>query len=414
VTGFNVAPFSTTTLTGNTPKTVAVLGSTGSIGTQVLQVLAQFPQYFTIVGLAAGANHSLLAQQVATYQPSHVAMATSHALIQLAQAFSTPPWQQGLSGPSALDTLLEACQPDIVIVGLVGIAGLGPTLTALQQGCSVLTANKETFVAGGHLVAPYLSQLITIDSEHSAILQCLKREQAQSIGRLILTASGGPFRGFTKQQLQTVTLAQALTHPNWTMGPKITIDCATLMNKGLEIIEAHWLFGVPYPQIEVVVHPQSLVHSGVAFVDGSVLLQAGVADMRCPIRYALSQALSPDCALGPAAPSRLPEADRKAHLNLLAMPPLTFEAPDTDTFPCLHLARQAGEKGPEATIVLNAADEVVVEAVIAGHLPFQAIAPCVEKALDWASTQSFGTATLPEVLALDLATRDWVKQDTLA
>jgi 1-deoxy-D-xylulose-5-phosphate reductoisomerase len=395
------------------PKTVAVLGSTGSIGTQVLQVLAQFPQYFTVVGLAAGANHGLLAQQVAAFQPSCVSMGSKQALSTMAQAFSTPPWQQALSGPTALDTLIETCQPDIVIVGLVGIAGLAPTLKALQQGCIVLTANKETFVTGGHLVAPYLSQLITIDSEHSAILQCLKRETSQSIQQLILTASGGPFRGFTAEQLQTVTVAQALKHPNWNMGPKITIDCATLMNKGLEVIEAHWLFGVPYPQIQVVVHPQSIVHSGVAFVDGSVLLQAGVPDMRCPIRFALSQALGPDLALG-LSPSRLPETDPEAHLNLLTMPPLTFQAPDTETFPCLQLARQAGEKGPEATIVLNAADEVVVEAVIKGQLPFQAIPTCIEKALDWAGSQTFETDTLSNVIALDRATRDWVQKKTLA
>ena len=386
------------------PQRVVVIGSTGSIGTQVLDVLGQFPQYFKVAGLAAGHNHTLLAQQVQRFKPDQVAIATPQALEQLALAFTRPAWTKAYTGEQGLLDLLTETEADVVVIGLVGIAGLAPTIQALTHGKTVLTANKETFVTGGHLVQPYLRQVITLDSEHSAILQCLKGESERSVSRLLLTASGGPFRGYTHEQLRQVSLADALRHPTWQMGQKITVDCATLMNKGLEMIEAHWLFGVDYDRIQVVVHPQSLVHSGVAFVDGSVLFQAGVADMRCPIRYGLSLTLPAVGGLN-ASGLRLPEPAASAQLDLFTMPALTFEAPNLERFPCLALAAEAGRRGPAITTVLNAADEVAVADFIAGKIGFADIPRQIERALN--RVASFGTSapTLAEVLEIDLETR---------
>ncbi len=378
---------------GEVIQEVALLGSTGSIGTQTLAVIAAHPERFRVTALAAGRNIALLAEQVQAFRPSLVSVADPADVPELRRRV---PGYTGpiLCGPEGLEAV--ATHARTVVVGLVGIIGLRPTLAALEAGCRVLTANKETFVAGGHLVARYLEQILPIDSEHSAIFQCLKQEPAHAVDRLILTASGGPFRTFTPAQLQQVTPEQALCHPNWVMGPKITVDSATLMNKGLEIIEAMWLFGVNEDRIDVWVHPQSIVHSGVAFVDGSVLFQAGTPDMRVPISVALG------------FPERLPLPDTRLTLSMVSNG-LSFEPPDEARFPCLRLAREAARLGPAATVVLNAADEAAVARFLAGELSFMQIPAVIEHTLSQQPTLT-GLPNLSEIEALDTWARQTVNQ----
>jgi 1-deoxy-D-xylulose-5-phosphate reductoisomerase len=370
-------------------QTVAVLGSTGSIGTQTLDVLNRFAARFQVVALAAGSRIDDLAQQCHTTQPSWVSTGTPEGAQRIKQ-LGLPAAIQVCSGPEGLVTLATLPEIDIVVVGLTGLIGLAPTLAALKAGKKVLTANKETFVAGGHLVAPYLNQIIPLDSEHSAIHQCLQGPIRPSIHRLWLTASGGPFRNTPAEALQHVTPEQALKHPNWVMGPKVTIDSATLMNKGLEVIEARWLFGVDLPRIEIVIHPQSMVHSGVAFADGAVLVQMGVPDMRLPIQYGLTY------------PERLPGDGMSCHLDLTQLGSLDFAPPDLAQFPCLGLAYQAAALGASACVALNAADEVAVPAFLQGQHRFTDIPRTIEKVLE--HTQAQGFADLPsleEVEAID-------------
>ena len=375
---------------------LTLLGSTGSIGTQVLDVAAQFPERFEVVSLAAGGNLERLAEQMRQWQPRRVSIQSPERIAEL-QALT--PDYRGEILADALEALATDPDIDTVVVGLVGLAGLRPTLAALQAGKKVLTANKETFVAGGHLVAPYLKQILPIDSEHSAIHQCLKQEKPEAVRQIYLTASGGPFRTLSAEQMRTVGLQDALKHPNWTMGRKITIDSATMMNKGLEVIEAQWLFGLSLEQIQIVVHPQSIVHSGVEFVDGSILMQLGAPDMRVPIQYAL------------AYPERLPGEYPNHRLDLLSLGALQFEPPDVELFPCIRLAYEAARLGPSATAVLNAADEMAVQLFLEERIGFAEIATRIERVLEAHCRQGVNRQPgLEEIHALDAWARRAVQE----
>jgi 1-deoxy-D-xylulose-5-phosphate reductoisomerase len=363
------------------PLGVALLGSSGSIGRQAVEVLEAHPDRFTVVALATGSNSGELEAQAARLRPAVVALTRIEAPLDL------PPGTARARGDDALVEMATRPDVDLVIVGTGGVVSLRPTLAALAAGKVVATANKETLVAGGHLVmaearrqaaaraaadaadslAVPLAWLRPIDSEHSAIWQCLVGEQAGTIARLVLTASGGPFRETPAAELAGVTPEQALRHPTWTMGAKITIDSATLANKGLEVIEAHWLYDVPYDAIDVVIHPQSVIHSAVLFVDGSLKAQIGTPDMRLPIQYALTH---PDRLPSPATPPDLVAAAR-----------LDFQAPDEGRFPALRIARDAGRMGPRASAALIAADEVAVARFLDGTLDFPGIPRLLEAAV---------------------------------
>ena len=334
-------------------KNIVILGSTGSIGRQALDVIERYPDEFRVVGLSAHSNDALLAEQAAVL----------------------PVMPRTVLGSAAgTEGILELCrmpEADTVINALVGSAGLRPTLESLETGKQLLLANKESMVVGGELVnkaaAANGRPIIPIDSEHSAIFQCLNGENTEDVRRLIITASGGPFRGKSRRELAEVTMEDALAHPRWTMGPKITIDSSTMMNKGLEVIEAHYLFGLEYDAIHVVVHPQSIVHSLVEFVDGSMIAQLGPTDMRVPIQYALTY---PRRKPAPAGFADLVEHSR-----------LTFEKTDDETFPCLSYAIDAGKRGGAYPAVINAANEEAVAAFLKGEIGYPDIAELIEDAL---------------------------------
>jgi 1-deoxy-D-xylulose-5-phosphate reductoisomerase len=346
-------------------KQLLILGSTGSIGVQALDVVGRSAE-LAVTGLAAGNDDEGLVAQARDHGVPVVALADPAAAERAASAWNG----RVLSGEQGVRELIEQAEPDLVLNAIVGSAGLGPTIAALTAGIDVALANKESLVVGGELVGALAeatgARIIPVDSEHSALHQLIAREAPGSVERLVLTASGGPFRGRT--DLSAVSREDALAHPTWEMGGKITIDSATLMNKGLEVIEAHHLFGVPYARIEVVVHPQSIVHSLVDLNDGATLAHLGHPDMRVPISYALHH---PERADVPVE-----------RLDLASVGELTFEAPDLETFPCLRLAREAGEAGGTAPCVLNAANEVAVAAFLAGELPFTGIAAVVADALE--------------------------------
>lgn len=351
------------------PRRILILGSTGSIGTQALDVVARSDGELEVVGLSAESSCDALLAQARELGVGRIALADADAAARAAEQ-----WTDGevLSGAEGLVRLVVESQADLVLNALVGSAGLGPTVAALGEGIDLALANKESLVVGGELVTQLAeatgAQIVPVDSEHSAIHQLLAGEPAGSVDKLILTASGGPFRGRSAAELRDVTVEQALAHPTWAMGGKITIDSATLMNKGLELIEAHHLFGTPYERIDVVVHPQSIVHSLIQLCDGATLAHLGYPDMRVPIAYALHH---PERVELPVAP-----------LDLAALGSLTFEAPDTDTFPCLRLAREAGLAGGTAPCILNAANEVAVHAFLTGRLRFHEIAEVIERTLE--------------------------------
>jgi 1-deoxy-D-xylulose-5-phosphate reductoisomerase len=353
-------------------KTVTVLGATGSIGRRTLELVAAFPEQFRIGGLAArGSDVGLIAQQVRTHRPAAVALLDRSAVDRLARELPSPR-PELLAGPEGLAAIAGEVHSDVLVSALVGAAGLVPTLAGIRAGRTIALANKETLVMAGALMTraarEHTVRLLPVDSEHSALFQCLAGAAPREVRRLVLTASGGPFRGWSRSKLEAVTVEQALRHPTWRMGAKITIDSATLMNKGLEVLEAHWLFDVPFERIDVVVHPQSIVHSMVEFVDRSVLAQLGMPDMGIPILYALTY------------PDRLPCP--APALDLVERGTLTFEAPDESAFPCLALARQAGRAGGAAPLVLNAANEVAVAAFLAGRCGFMDIPRLIGDALD--------------------------------
>jgi 1-deoxy-D-xylulose-5-phosphate reductoisomerase len=344
---------------------VAILGSTGSIGRQALDVARQHPDRIEIVALAAHSSVSLLLEQAEEFGVKRLALGDESA----ASSASAEPGIRIHGGPSAIEESAAADDVDIVLNALVGAAGLRASIAALRAGSRLALANKESLVAGGDIIARLgVDRILPVDSEHSAIYQCLSGEPAESVHKLWLTASGGPFRGRTASDLAKVTVAEALAHPRWTMGPKITIDSATLMNKGLEVIEAHHLFGVAYDRIEVVVHPQSCVHSMVEFSDGSVKAHLGATDMRIPIQYALSH---PERWDAPAPP-----------VDFRTLGSLDFEPPDVDTFPSLRLAIEAGRAGGTMPTVLNAANEIAVAAFLEGRVPLTAIPTTVESTLE--------------------------------
>ena len=347
-------------------KRIVILGSTGSIGTQALEVARAFPDDIKIVGLAAHSNWELFALQVREWQPEIAVLSDADAREKLQ---GTVEFDRTLSG-DILEAATWDC--DLVLGAMLGAAGLEPTLAAIAVGHDVAIANKETLVAAGEIVMQKAReksvQILPVDSEHSAIAQCLVGENAKTIDRITITASGGPFVETSRQELETISPARALKHPTWTMGRKITIDSATLMNKGLEMIEARWLFDVPMQNIDVVVHRQSIVHSFVTFCDGSVKAQLGVPDMRLPIQWAL---LHPARVGGPAP-----------QLKIAEMGNLTFEKPDDARFPCLGLARAASEMGGVAPAMMNAANEIAVEAFLRGETNFYGISDCISRVLE--------------------------------
>ncbi|HEX2105265.1 MAG TPA: 1-deoxy-D-xylulose-5-phosphate reductoisomerase [Solirubrobacteraceae bacterium] len=349
------------------PRRLLILGSTGSIGTQALDIVGRSGE-LELVGLSAGRSWEPLVGQAAEHGVRRIALADPDAGARAAEA-----WTDGevLVGPEGLMRLVLESGADLVLNALVGSAGLGPTIATLGEGMDLALANKESLVVGGELVTQLAeatgARIIPVDSEHSALHQLLDGERAGTVDKLVLTASGGPFRGRTRGELEDVTVEEALRHPTWAMGGKITIDSATLMNKGLELIEAHHLFGTPYERIDVVVHPQSIVHSYVLLCDGAALAHLGYPDMRVPISYALHHPERVDVPV--------------SALDLAAIGALTFEPVDDDAFPCLRLARDAARAGGTAPCVLNAANEVAVHAFLTGRLDFLGIPAVIEETL---------------------------------
>ena len=391
------------------------MGSTGSIGRQALDVFHGLPDAFTVVALAAGHDTRAFAEQVASLRPRVVTVADRAALRRL----DLPQGTEADGSEGALVAMATREDVDLVLVGTGGIVSLEPVLAALEAGKVVATANKETLVAGGHLVMPLarrlaadaasadprspyasaLSWLRPIDSEHSALWQCLVGEDQADVARLILTASGGPFRRLRQDELEAVSPADALAHPTWRMGAKVTIDSATLMNKGLEVIEAHWLYDVGYDRIDVVVHPQSIIHSAVEFADGSLKAQLGHPDMRIPIQYALTY------------PRRRPSPAPR--LDLARAPELTFAVPDEERFPALRICREAGLRGQRATGVVIAADEVAVARFLEGSLDFPGISLLVEEAVErFGEGAEDQEPSLEELLALDRDVRAYCRTVT--
>jgi len=375
-------------------KRLAILGSTGSIGRNALALVAEHPEEFQVVGLAAGKNVGLLAEQIKAVRPAKVSVQDEAVARELKDSLAGGPPMEILVGSEGAVTVAAATGADLVVSAMVGAVGLQPTLAAVEAGKAVALANKESLVAAGPLVMAAVAAngatLIPVDSEHSAIFQALEGQRRDGVRRLWLTASGGPFRTWPQEKLNAATPAQALKHPNWDMGAKITIDSATMMNKALEVIEASVLFGLPVSRIEVFVHPQSIIHSLVEFVDGSVLAQLGWPDMRLPIAYALTY------------PRRLPLNSEPLDLGKVAQ--LTFERPDFGRFPSLRLGYEAAETGGTMPAVLNAANEVAVAAFLAGRLPFPGIPRVVQE------TMARHTAAPLENLTQVLAVNHWARE----
>ena len=377
------------------PRNVAVLGATGSIGASALDVIARHPGRYRARVLAAGHNVDALVALCVAHRPDHAVIADEESYLRLRDGLTDAGLPtQAHAGTPALDALVSGPECDTVVAAIVGAAGLSSTLAAARAGKRLLLANKESLVLAGELVTRAAdasgAEIIPIDSEHNAIFQCLRSRQAQGdVSRIVLTASGGPFRGRRRDELAQVTREQAVAHPKWSMGPKISVDSATLMNKGLELIEAHHLFGVGRERLDVLVHPQSLVHSLVEFVDGSTLAQLGLPDMRTSL------------AVGLGWPERI--ASGVGGLDLLRHPRLEFEAPDTDAFPCLRLAWEAMAAGGTAPAVLNAANEVAVSAFLQGRIGFLSIPALVEDAL--AALPATPADSLDALLAADAQAR---------
>ncbi len=384
----------------NRKKRVILLGATGSIGQSALTVARQIPERMEIVGLAAHSRADLLLEQAQEFKPKGLA---------LFNAAAAPDWKSRapqatrcFEGEQGLVDLVTQTEADLVLVAIVGTAGLAPALAAIEAGRELAVASKEILVMAGSIVMPAAARkgvpVLPVDSEHNAIFQCLNGERREEVRRLILTASGGPFRRTAASELATVTPAQALEHPTWKMGKKITIDSATLFNKGLEMIEAHWLFGVPMEKVEVVIHPQSIVHSLVEFVDGSQLAQLSHSDMCFPIQYAVTY------------PERLP--NRLRPLELAEVGALTFEAPDAARFPALRLAREAGTAGGTLPAVMNAANEVAVAAFLEERLSFPGIWRVVEEVMR--AHRTVAAPTLEQIVAADAWARTQAEAAALA
>ena len=400
-------------------KAISVLGSTGSIGTQTLEIAEEFPERFRVVALTAGTNVSLVVEQIQRHHPEVVALADASLLPQLKQQLNAIPSEQQsphlpqlLAGPEGLNVAASWDSADLVVSGIVGCAGLLPTLAAIKAGKDLALANKETLIAAAPVVLPELkrsgSRLLPADSEHSAIFQCLQgtpwAENARlstgvptpGLRHIQLTASGGAFRDWSAKDLEKATIADATSHPNWSMGRKITVDSATLMNKGLEVIEAHYLFGIDYDQIEIVIHPQSIIHSMIELADSSVLAQLGWPDMKLPILYCLSW------------PERLETPWRR--LNLAEVGELTFRAPDTKKYPCMELAYAAGRAGGTMPAVLNAANEEAVAQFLEERIHFLDIPEVIEAACERHKPDLQTQPKLDDVLAVDAWARKAVQE----
>lgn len=358
-------------------KQIAILGSTGSIGTQALQVIDEHPDLFEAYCLTANNRVKELAEQARRYNPAAVVIANEDKYEELKSLLSDMPDIKVYAGKQAIDEIVEAGPIDMVLTAMVGFAGLSPTIHAIKAHKKICLANKETLVVAGELICElskkYRAPIIPVDSEHSAIFQSLVGEGDNEIEKILLTASGGPFRNFTKEQLASVTKADALKHPTWHMGAKITIDSATMMNKGFEVIEAKWLFGVPADKIQVLIHPQSIVHSAVQFVDGAVKAQLGVPDMRLPIQYALTY------------PDRIHLSEGR--LDLFKQP-LEFFEPDLDKFRCLALAFEAIKKGGNMPCIVNAANEIVNRGFLEDKCGFMQMSDIIEKTMNQVSFSS--------------------------
>ncbi len=372
-------------------KTLCVLGSTGSIGTQTLEIAARYPEEFRIEAMTCGRNIELFREQLRTFSPKLAACADEKDALELSREFPDIFFCSGTDG--ICDIAAGSCC-DMTVNSLMGMMGIRPTYAAVRAGYDIAFANKETLVAAGGIIMTAVRQyggaFLPVDSEHSAIFQCLQAAGPNEPEKLVLTASGGPFRGKSRAELEGVTKEQALKHPNWSMGAKITVDSATMMNKGLEVIEASWLFGMPADDIEVVVHPQSAIHSAVQFRDGSIIAQIGSADMRLPIAYALSY------------PRRLPNPGRAFSFTELGS--MSFEKPDPDTFRCLALAYRAIEEGGAYPAVMNAANEAAVAAFLKDRVSFLGIADVVDGCMDAFSGRA--AETLDDVFEIERETRE--------
>ena len=378
-------------------QTISILGSTGSIGTQALQLVALHPERFRVTAMTGHRNRELFFEQVRTFRPEMAGLTEPIPMEEIPADLRFCRW---VMGKEALHVAAAEVPVDMVLVSVVGIAGLQSVMDALRAGRQVLLANKEALVTGGHLVMDAAKRigkpLLPVDSEHSAIFQCLQGAADNTPVKLLLTASGGPFRTWEKERIYNATRAEALNHPNWAMGAKITIDSATLMNKGLEFIEAMRLYNMPPEQIEIAVHRESIVHSLVEFVDGAILAQLGTADMRMPIQYALTW---PERTEGPATP-----------LDLFSCPPLSFKKPDIKTFRCLGLALDCARKGGNSTAVLNGANEAAVALFLEEKISFLDIARLVEHALE--QVPFVAAPDLDDILAADRAAREAVYKAT--
>jgi 1-deoxy-D-xylulose-5-phosphate reductoisomerase len=381
-------------------KKVTILGVTGSIGTQTLDVIRKESEKFGIVGISANTNYEKIIPIIEEFKPKYVAMMDEEASLILKKYCKEKKYSteilQGLEGLNYISTLPEV---NIVVTSVVGMIGLVPTIKAINAGKDIALANKETLVAAGKLVMDAAKKnhvnILPVDSEHGAIFQCLQGNRLETVNKIILTASGGPFRGKNKQQLVEIKPEEALKHPKWNMGKKISIDSSTLMNKGLEVIEAHWLFGVDYEDIQVVVHPQSIIHSMVEYVDGSVIAQLSSTDMRLPIQYAINY------------PERNNTVINK--LDFYNMGNLTFEKPDMDTFKCLKLAYEAGKMGGNMPAIMNAANEIAVELFLDYKIKYLEIEDIIEKCMS--KFEHHINPNLEEILEIDLKVREYVRNN---
>jgi len=381
-------------------KAITLVGSTGSIGTQTLDIVSQYPEQFRIVGLAAGRNVEMLAAQIRQFRPQIAAICLEEQLPALKEAVKDlDPQPILLAGEAGVIEVARYGEAQTVVTGIVGCAGLLPTIAAIEAGKDIALANKETLIAGGPVVLPLIQKhgvkLLPADSEHSAIFQCLQGVPKNGLRRILLTASGGAFRDWDVEKLAEVTVADALKHPNWSMGRKITVDSATLMNKGLEVIEAHFLFGLDYDDIEIVIHPQSIIHSLIELQDTSVLAQLGWPDMRLPLLYALSW------------PDRI--YTNWERLDLVKAGNLTFREPDHQKYPCMQLAYAVGKAGGSMPAVLNAANEQAVALFLEEKIRFLDIPRCIEWVCDRHQNDNRSNPSLDDILAAD----KWARQEVL-
>ncbi|WP_301169073.1 1-deoxy-D-xylulose-5-phosphate reductoisomerase [Brevibacillus nitrificans] len=370
-------------------KQIALLGSTGSVGTSTLDVVEQHPGEFSVVAMAAGTNVDLLARQVKKFQPELVSVAHAEAAVALAERLGGSAMPEIVYGAEGLEQVARHESANFVMTAVVGSVGVSPTLAAIEAGKTIGLANKETLVSAGPVVMKAAKEkgvtIIPVDSEHSAVFQCLQGERREDVSRIILTASGGSFRHVSRQELENVTVAEALAHPNWSMGAKITIDSATMMNKGFEVIEAHWLFDLPYEQIDTILHYESIIHSMVEYKDRAVMAQLGTPDMRVPIQYALSY------------PERVNLVSEP--LDLVKLGTLHFAAMDFERYPLLQLAYDCGKAGGTHPAVLNAANEVAVDLFLKGAIRFLEIETIVRKTCE--AHQGVNHPTLEEIFAAD-------------